>query len=144
MKNNSNGFTLLEVLLAFSIFLVIASLLPQMVKAISFTPKQMQGYETSLFIQQLSLDLQDTNKFAVINNVLYLYKEDELITYGFFQQRIRRRVNNTGQEIVLQKVSEITFSEWKNGIDIEIKDIYNQTHRHRVTHLLPVQLVYNE
>lgn len=131
------GFTLLEVMITFAIFLMIASLTPQFFKLISFQPKLLQRAETGIFFQQLAIDVHQSANVAVVKNIVYLQLgKDKTVTYAYFYNRIRRQVNNTGQEIVLQKVASVQFSPWKNGIDVTVKDIYNQSHEHRVTHLL--------
>ncbi|WNF37796.1 competence type IV pilus minor pilin ComGF [Bacillaceae bacterium IKA-2] len=131
------GFTFLEVLIAFLIFLVIASLTPQFFKLISFQPKLLQRAETGIFFQQLAIDVHHSANVEVVNNIVYLQQgNDKTVTYAYFHNRIRRQVNNTGQEIVLQKVAVVQFTQWKNGIDVSVTDIYNQRHESRVTHLL--------
>lgn len=144
MKQNK-GFTLIEVLITFSIFLIIASMFPQFVKLISYEAKSLHHLETSIFFQQLSNDIQKSAKICVENNILYLHQaNNELVTYGYFQKRIRRQVNNKGQEMVLQNVSDVTFSTWVNGIDISVKDLYNQNHQKRITHLISLEAMQNE
>lgn len=144
MKNN-NGFTLLETLVAFSIFLVIITSLPQVLKIIHFERKLLHHMETTLFFQQLSMDVQQAFSITVVNNRLHLqHSEHEQVTYDLFQDRIRRQVNNLGQETVLQNVAQINFVKWKNGIDVTILDSYNQTHEQRITHLLPLEQMKNE
>lgn len=134
------GFTLLEVMITFAIFLMIASLTPQFFKLISFQPKLLQRAETGIFFQQLAIDVHHSANVKIVNNTVYLQQgKDKTVTYGYFQTRIRRQVNNTGQEIVLQKVAAVQFSPWKNGIDVSVTDEYNQRHERRVSHLLPLE-----
>jgi competence protein ComGF len=141
--NKNDGFTLIEVLLAFSIFLVIASFIPQLLKLISYEPKHLHNIEVSLFFQQLAIDIQKSAAIDVANNVLYLQQEkDEQVTYAQFQQRIRRQVNQKGQEIALQNVAEVEFRKAANGIDVRVLDIYNQTHVRRITHLIPIEAMH--
>lgn len=133
------GFTLLEVMIAFVIFLMIASLTPQFFKLISFQPKLLQRAETGIFFQQLAIDVHQSANIEVKNNTVYLQQsQDRTVTYAYFYNRIRRQVNNSGQEIVLQNIVAIQFSKWKNGIDVTVTDIYNQNHERRVTHLIPL------
>ncbi len=139
MKSN-NGFTFTEVLIAFSIFLIIAALIPRLIQLLSYEQSFLQQTEASLFIQQLTLDLQKAATVNVDNQTLYLQQSNnELVTYGYFQQRIRRQVNGKGQEIVFQKVAEVKFTSWKNGIEIWVKDIFQQTYEARITHFLPLK-----
>ncbi|RXI99588.1 hypothetical protein DS745_14790 [Anaerobacillus alkaliphilus] len=137
---HKNGFTLVEVLIAFSILILLTSFLPQAIKVIRFEPKLLHHMETSLFFQQLTLDVQLSSTIQVANNILYLQQNnEEEVTYAYFQNRVRRQVNHKGQEIVLQNISTIKFTKWKNGIDVLITDIYNQTHQNRITHRLPLE-----
>lgn len=138
------GFTLIEVIIAFTIFLVIASVIPHYFNVISFDPKYNQRIETSIFFQQLANEVNESIGFSVNNNILYLKKSNGVtVSYGFFQQRIRRQVNNQGQEVALQNVDQIEFSLWNNGIDIRVKDKFNQIHEKRITHLLPLKDMSN-
>lgn len=137
------GFTFLEVMIAFVIFLMIASLIPQYLKLISFQPKQLQRVEAGIFFQQLAIDVHQSANIEVLNNTVYLQRgKDQTVTYAYFNNRIRRQVNNRGQEIVFQKVATVQFSQWKNGIDVSVKDIYDQRHERRVTHLLPLEDIW--
>ncbi|OIJ11306.1 hypothetical protein BKP37_15970 [Anaerobacillus alkalilacustris] len=143
--NQPNGFTSIEVLIAFFIFLVIASILPQFFRIITFEPKLLHRMETSTFFQQLTFDVHQAATILVDNNILYLQKSnDETVTYAYHQQRIRRQVNNKGQEIVMQNIVDVNFVQWSNGIDITVTDIFNNTHNRRVTHLLPLERMYVE
>ncbi|QOY36100.1 competence type IV pilus minor pilin ComGF [Anaerobacillus isosaccharinicus] len=144
MKQNK-GFTLIEVLIAFSIFLILASLFPQFIKLISYEAKSIHHLETSIFFQQLSSDVQKSANIYVENNTLYLLQgNNDVVTYGYFQKRIRRQVNNKGQEMVLQNVADVTFSSWVNGIDVLILDLYNQIHQKRITHLISLEVMKSE
>jgi len=144
MKQNK-GFTLIEVLIAFSIFLMIASLFPQFIKLISYEAKSIHHLETSIFFQQLSSDVQKSANIYVDNNTLYLLQgNNDVVTYGYFQKRIRRQVNNKGQEMVLQNVADVTFLSWVNGIDVLVLDLYNQTHQKRITHLISLEVMKSE
>lgn len=138
----ANGFTIIEVLVAFSIFLLIASVIPQFIKTISFEPKLLQRLETSIFFQQFVFDVQKSGNVYADHNSLYLQQDNEIVTYAYFQQKIRRQVNGKGHEIVLQNVSNVEFSEWNNGIDVKVEDIYNQTFKRRIKHLLPLDKMY--
>ncbi len=139
------GFTLLEVIIAFAIFLIVTSVVPHYLKLISFDPKFNQRIETSIFFQQLAFDIQESARISVVNNTLYLQKENnKTVTYALFQHRIRRQVNHVGQEIVLQNVQKIQFSEWGNGIDVRVQDSFDQEHQKRITHLLPLEDMYDE
>ncbi len=140
----SQGFTLIEVLIAFSILLLITSVLPQAIKVLRFEPRILHHMETSLFFQQLDLDVQQSSKIHIQNNVIYLQQNNqEEVTYAFFQNRIRRQVNHRGQEFVLQNIAAIKFTMWKNGIDVVVTDIYNQVHQKRITHRLPLEAMHD-
>lgn len=141
MKNEA-GFTLIEVMVTFAIFLIIASVIPQYFKLISFDARYNQRLETSIFFQQLANDVHEAAQINVLNNILYLEKmNNQTVTYAFSQQRIRRQVNNQGQEIVLLNVQQIQFSKWVNGIDIVVYDRFNQSYEKRITHLLPLEKI---
>ncbi len=144
MKKDA-GFTLIEVMITFAIFLIITSVVPHYFKLISYDAKFNQRIETSIFFQQLALDVHEASSLSVNNNILSLEKNhNQTVTYSLFQQRIRRQVNNSGQEFVLQNVESVHFSEWNNGIDVRITDKFEQTHQKRISHFLPLEDMYNE
>lgn len=141
MIKQSKGFTLLEVLVTLSIFLIVASVIPHFFNVIKQSePKHLQRMEVSLFFQQLANDIQQAATISVVNNTLYLEKnKDETVTYGYFTNRIRRQINNKGQEIALQNVQNVKFSKWKNGIEVTIIDTFKETYQKRLSHLLPLE-----
>ncbi|WML47537.1 ComGF family competence protein [Neobacillus sp. PS3-34] len=67
------------------------------------------------------------SKFAeIINGKLILTKETEKVTYEKYGTNLRRRVNLTGHEIMLQNVSEATFDVMKNSVHISVKDLHGK------------------
>lgn len=143
MKNagvqNNKGFTLIEMLVAFSIFLLIMGFLPLMLSTISREQpleKRIQQLEWEIFISQIKKEIRMSQKVTITNQILQLEKDGEMIIYERYGSNLRRRVNNKGHEIVLQQVQAFSFERLLNGVLVNVTDIYGQDYREEIRLLL--------
>ncbi|MCD8502255.1 MAG: ComGF family competence protein [Bacillaceae bacterium] len=131
---NEKGTTLLEVVIAFAIFLIIISLFPlfyQMLQPID--PKVRQRIETTLFFQQLGAELQNGHDIQAYTHSLHMTnKDNQLVSYDLVNEKVRRQVNRRGQEMVLLNTSEIRFSKTERSVTVIVIDVFKQEHRHRI------------
>ncbi|WP_260507958.1 competence type IV pilus minor pilin ComGF [Cytobacillus firmus] len=128
---NNNGFTMLEMLFAFSIFLMIVSFLP-----VSFNflfqdwkmEARTQRLEWHVFINQLKKEIRlaDTANISPVSIVLTI--DGKSVIYEKYGSNLRRRVDMKGHEIVLQKLDAITFSTFNGGVEINVSDNFDQKH----------------
>ncbi|WP_264738537.1 competence type IV pilus minor pilin ComGF [Cytobacillus firmus] len=128
---NNNGFTMLEMLFAFSIFLMIVSFLP-----ISFNflfqdwkmEARTQRLEWHVFINQLKKEIRlaDTADISPVSILLTI--DGKSVIYEKYGSNLRRRVDMKGHEIVLQKLDAITFSSFNGGVEINVSDNFDQEH----------------
>ncbi|MDF2038592.1 prepilin-type N-terminal cleavage/methylation domain-containing protein [Bacillus sp. CMF12] len=126
---NNNGFTMLEMLFAFSIFLMIVSFLP-----VSFNflfqdwkmEARTQRLEWHVFINQLKKEIRlaDTADISPVSIVLTI--DGKSVIYEKYGSNLRRRVDMKGHEIVLQKLDAITFSSFNGGVEINVSDNFDQ------------------
>ncbi|UOE57930.1 prepilin-type N-terminal cleavage/methylation domain-containing protein [Cytobacillus oceanisediminis] len=126
---NNNGFTMLEMLFAFSIFSMIVSLLP-----VSFNflfqdwkmEARTQRLEWHVFINQLKKEIRlaDTADISPVSIVLTI--DGKSVIYEKYGSNLRRRVDMKGHEIVLQKLDAITFSSFNGGVEINVSDNFDQ------------------
>ncbi|OLO42879.1 hypothetical protein BTR23_02450 [Alkalihalophilus pseudofirmus] len=134
-KINENGFTLIEVILAFALFVMVVSLLPLIIKAVPviFPPtEQPHILQVELFYNQLSMEIREANEIRVIGNSLYLTKpNDTVITIERFGTLIRRRVDGYGHDVFLRHVSDLSYKSVPNGVVVTIIDTNGSMYERR-------------
>ncbi|PKG25710.1 competence type IV pilus minor pilin ComGF [Niallia nealsonii] len=126
---NKKGFILLDMLFSLFIFLIIVSFLPfflQIILNVQPIEKQLQNIEWEIFAQQLKKEVRMSESIDVEQNKLLLYIDGENIQYEWYSNKIRRRVNVSGHEVVLQGIETINFSAIANGVKVMVKDQYMQ------------------
>ncbi|GKU81169.1 competence type IV pilus minor pilin ComGF [Niallia sp. NCCP-28] len=126
---NKKGFILLDMLFSLFVFLVIVSFLPfflQIILNIQPAEKQLQNIEWEIFAQQLKKEARMSESINIEQNKLLLYVNGENIQYECYSNKIRRRVNVSGHEVVLQRIEMIGFFSIANGVKIIVKDQYMQ------------------
>lgn len=129
--SNHKGFTMLEMLFSFSIFCLIASLLPIMFQILFDNysiESRIQKMEWELFVSQLKKEIQSSDFVDVMNGELILRDGEETISYQSFQRVIRRRVDGKGHEVVLQNVETVSFSKKDSKVSVEVKDTLGVGH----------------
>lgn len=122
------GFTLLEMLYAFALFCLLASLFPLIFQIIFHhqTEYRLQRLEWEVFINQMKKEVRIADDLYVVNNVLVLIRDDSLITYEKYADKLRRRVNQTGHEVVLQNVKTMQFEQINHSIKLTVTDHEDQ------------------
>jgi competence protein ComGF len=142
---NNRGFTFVEMICAFSIFLMIVSFFPLCLRLLSqdgFVEERLQKMEWEVFIGQTKKEIRMSDRVSVDSNRLTLVKDGQSIMYEQYGSAIRRRVNLKGHEIVLQNVKTITFQEVVNGVRIVIVDNFAQSETHTIRMLLDEEGLY--
>ena len=131
--------TLIEVLISFSIFLILASFIP-LVMSVWKTPdvKSITHEERVLFLVQLHMDFRKSNTFWTnnIDSILYFDNPDDntVIQYEFYQNKIRRRVNGSGHEVFLQKVKYFKAERKSYGVKITVESIDGRKYEKVILH----------
>ena len=126
---NEQAFTLIEALFSLSIFTTIvfftAPLLQIILndKAINW---EYQNMEWEVFCSQIKKEIRMDTRVEVIAGRLILTKDLDTVQYEKYGNNLRRRVNNTGNEISMQNISEVDFSLLKNAVKISVKDIWGK------------------
>lgn len=112
MLKNKRGYTLLEALIAFSITMLIVSLVPLAFKTIMWSP--FSGYESSLelnvFLNQLSVDVRESGDMVVDKNKVTLMINNEEVRYELISGSIRRFVQGKGYVPMLHSVQSFSCS----------------------------------
>lgn len=125
---SEKGFTMLEMLFAFSIFCLTSSFLPLLFGLIFHEhsiESRIQKLEWELFLSQLKIEIHASEDVKVVNNVLVLTNGELSVSYQQYNNQIRRRVDKKGHEIVLQNVASVFFLERDRGVVIKVEDQYN-------------------
>lgn len=126
---NNKCFTLLEALVGIFVMGVLLYLCMNFI--IILNDNQDYSYakeETTLFISQVQEDFLSSVKVNVKKEQLKFitYNKDK-ITYEVDKDRLVRKVEGKGYEIVLSSVSSLSFKRVKNNVEVSIKytDGYN-------------------
>ncbi|MBT2726550.1 prepilin-type N-terminal cleavage/methylation domain-containing protein [Bacillus sp. ISL-75] len=123
---NENGFTLIEVLIAFSIFTTIIFFMTpvfQIILTNKDTEASLQAMEWEIFSSQIKKEIRLSTRAEVISGRLILTKDTETIQYEKYGTNLRRRVNSTGHEIILQNVSQYSFTILNNTVKTIVTDL---------------------
>ncbi|MEH7178731.1 competence type IV pilus minor pilin ComGF [Neobacillus vireti] len=129
LNPNEKAFTLLEVLFAFSIFTTIVFFIIPLLPIIADTKdsnERLQEMEWEVFCSQAKKEIRIGSKAEVLSGRLVLTNNNETIYYEKYGSTIRRRVNSTGHETLLQNVAVVTFTKIKNTVEINVVDIWGK------------------
>lgn len=123
---NKRGFTLIELLVSLSIFLAISSLILQMMTNVHTSLRTDVGInpkEWEIFLNQFKRQVYLSTDQKVSGNKLFLsVKNNEIVLFEQFGDKLRRRVNGTGHDVVLQNVSSFSVKKEGKLIVIEVTD----------------------
>ena len=135
---NEKGFTLVEMLLSFSMMLLILTFLVMMLQLLfNENERDFNQLEWEVFIQQAKYEAQGSNTISLRNNIVTFARYNgEMVSYEPYQQVIRRRVNGTGHEVLLQNVKSVKYEATSNGIIIEVNDKYKA----RISSIIPIEV----
>jgi competence protein ComGF len=127
---NNKGFTFVEMIFAFSIFLIIASFIPistNMLYQNGLVEERLQKMEWEVFIAQVKKEVRMSDDINVVDNKLYLKSNGQTVIYQPYGSSIRRRVDLKGHEIMLQNVKTVKFEKIVQGVKISVQDHYHQS-----------------
>ena len=119
---NERGFTLLEALFFFFIVFRISFSIPLVIKGFSLVREEMippPYYQWTLFNESVRQETWKSRGMTVTNSGFSFILNGEKVTYEKYQDSIRRRVNDKGHEVVLQKLSGLSFNAIDGGVRIE-------------------------
>lgn len=128
---NERGFTLIDMLFAFSIFTIIIFFISPLFEIMlqsNELQKRLQVMEWEVFCSQIKKEIRMSTKAQVLNNSLVLTEDAGSVVYEKYDNVLRRRVNNTGHEVLLQNVSEVSFALMPGSIRITVKDLNSSDH----------------
>lgn len=126
---NEKAFTLIESLFALAIFSILVFFMAPLMQIV-LNNEAIQGedqpLEWEVFSSQLKREVRSYMKVEVLSGRLFLTKDAETIQYERYGTNLRRRVNSTGNEIVLQNVSDVVFVLLNNAVKVTVKDTWGK------------------
>lgn len=87
---------------------------------------RLQEMEWDVFCSQIKKEIRISSKAEVISGRLVLTNNNESINYEKYGSNLRRRVNSSGHETILQNVSSVTFTSINNSVRIIVKDLWGK------------------
>ncbi|WP_175478028.1 MULTISPECIES: competence type IV pilus minor pilin ComGF [unclassified Bacillus (in: firmicutes)] len=120
---NRKGFTLLEILVSLSLLCTTAFFLPPLFSILlknDYSESRLQEMEWDVFCNQAKKEVRRSTKLEVAGGKLMLTSDVGSVIYEQYGTKLRRRVNLTGHEILLQNINSATFTLLKDGIQISV------------------------
>lgn len=122
-KSNESGFSLAEMLLSLSAFCVISIILVPSVFVMESSKVRaelaLQNMEWEVFLAQTKKELRMSSSVQVQSGKLVIKSGKDVIIYEKYGANLRRRVNLTGHEIVLQNISSASFLRENQTVTIQ-------------------------
>lgn len=123
--NNHRGFTLIEAMLHMLILSIIMSLIPLIMYYLSSVDRIMSvqhDYEWNLFLINFRHEIADADPISVYRQRV-LASKNEQVTYRFevYGTVLRKRVNNTGHEVILQNIRDAAFIKFDDHFTFEVE-----------------------
>lgn len=92
--------------------------------------ERKQKIEWLVFIQQLKKEVRVAEKISLDNRgVLILLIDNQSISYEKYGDKLRRRVNGAGHEVVLQKLQSVQFEVKEDNMVLIYKNIFQKEYR---------------
>ncbi|MBZ5478006.1 competence type IV pilus minor pilin ComGF [Priestia megaterium] len=134
------GFTLVEMLVSFTLFLIIVSFFPIIIPLAkqTYNPDfSMNEMEWGIFVNQLAMEYREAKEVGINATTLTLKMENnQIITYERYEDKIRRRVDESGHEVVLQHIKNIMYEQQKERLLIRSTDGVNKVREETITTFL--------
>ncbi|GLB58176.1 competence type IV pilus minor pilin ComGF [Cytobacillus sp. NCCP-133] len=134
---NNKGFTMLEMLFAFSIFLILASFLPLSFRFLFHDwglDERTQRLEWAVFINQMKKEVRLADDAEVFESRVTLKVAGQNVSYEKYGSNLRRRVDLKGHEVVLQKIDSVSFTRINGGLKMVVKDIFGEEYSASLYH----------
>ncbi|RUQ28386.1 prepilin-type N-terminal cleavage/methylation domain-containing protein [Peribacillus cavernae] len=135
MLRKSDGFTLVEMLVSLVIFMVISSFvlnLFTLMKTNATEKSSLNQREREVFINQLKQDVWQSNSQQASDNKLYLTVGNNIVLIEQYQDKVRRRLNGTGHELMLQNVGSFGVNSDGKVVTITISDKQGKQFNYRL------------
>ncbi|MFB7642189.1 competence type IV pilus minor pilin ComGF [Peribacillus butanolivorans] len=125
MLRKNDGFTLIEMLFSLMILMTISIFILQLFSIIHTqleSKDKLHPKEWEIFTMQMQQEVRGAKSQDVIENKLYLLSGDQLSFIEQYEDKLRRRVNGKGHEVILQNISKFKVEKDGNVIVLNITD----------------------
>ncbi|MFJ7637186.1 competence type IV pilus minor pilin ComGF [Peribacillus sp. NPDC097224] len=147
MLRKSEGFTMIEMLFSLMILLTLSLFILQFFSIIQSqigTKNRIHPKEWELFTLQMQQEVRSSKSQDVVGNKLYLLSGEDLSLIEQYNDKLRRRVNGEGHEVILQNISNVKVEKDGNVIVLNITDKAGQTFIRRFHPFIKSELVADE
>ncbi|MFJ7746159.1 competence type IV pilus minor pilin ComGF [Peribacillus sp. NPDC097295] len=130
MLRKNEGFTMIEMLFSLMILMTISLFVLQLFTIIQIqigTKNKIHPKEWEIFTLQMQQEVRSSKSQDVVGNKLYLLSGEDLSLIEQYNDKLRRRVNGGGHEVILQNISNVEVEKVDNVIEIHITDKSGKT-----------------
>jgi competence protein ComGF len=138
LKQKSNGYTLLTMMVALATLTIIAGLIANLALA-TFNHHHYESIDRKdvwLFLVQIQDDMIPGQHFSESESRLSFELNGDTIDYQLIGTNILRRVNGNGYEIVLKNVQNLSFKDNDQNITILLTDTNGRSYRWAVKKMI--------
>ncbi|MFS0822720.1 competence type IV pilus minor pilin ComGF [Bacillus sp. 1P02SD] len=143
MASNEKGFTFVEMLVTFSILLVILGFIAPFLSVIyRDNGEQFNKLEWQILIQQMKMEIREARDITVSSgeSLSFYNAAGDVVRFEKYTDKIRRRVNSKGHELLLQHITAVTFEPKINGFLITVVTVDGKTYQALISSLTSVEV----
>lgn len=125
MLRKNDGFTMIELLFSLLILLSTSLFVLQLFSIIHTQMRsvdKLHPKEWEVFTMQMKQEVRSSKTQDVMGNKLYLLSGEQLSSLEQYEDKVRRRVDGMGHEVILQNISEFRVDKDGSVIVINITD----------------------
>lgn len=121
-KGNERGYTLIETILTFTLFLTLASFIPGLFHVLfSVDRSPLHQQEISIFFEQADKEIQGSTSAEIKSNTLYLNQPSgKIVSYEQNGRRMIRKVDGKGFEIILLNIDSAEFALSQTMVSMKV------------------------
>ena len=130
-SKDEHGFTLVELLFSLMLFLTVCILSLQIAMAVqkhAIPDNGMDFMEWELFLTDMQWEIRNALSHETKSNKLYLIQDGKVVSIEQYGSNIRRRVDSTGHEVMLQRVHTFTIVKEEHAITMAVTDLSGREH----------------
>ncbi|MEW5551857.1 competence type IV pilus minor pilin ComGF [Peribacillus frigoritolerans] len=125
MLRKNDGFTMIELLFSLLILMTTSLFVLQLFSIIHTQMRsvdKLHPKEWEVFTMQMKQEVRSSKAQDVMGNKLYLLSGEQLSSLEQYEDKVRRRVDGRGHEVILQNISEFRVNKDGSVIVINITD----------------------
>ncbi|MEP9407998.1 competence type IV pilus minor pilin ComGF [Peribacillus frigoritolerans] len=125
MLRKNDGFTMIELLFSLLILMTTSLFVLQLFSIIHTQMRsvdKLHPKEWEVFTMQMKQEVRSSKAQDVMGNKLYLLSGEQLSSLEQYEDKVRRRVDGMGHEVILQNISEFRVNKDGSVIVINITD----------------------